>query len=196
MKFLSIGDNISGMSMTEGRDLVFSFIPKNRTPVSSYCDMPQQIVERAPDILLTGHKGALTCDTTQVDAWQSWMNRWTSLFERMTDQSVADMGMDPHWVEFYPYKVRGEAGDEVELEGRITNHEADVSCCALRFSGTKGLRLQPGETEFEVAPRSVERCRVRAIIPCSMESHSLTVVADVTWNGRRLGPIAEGVAYW
>ncbi|NKB71719.1 MAG: MBL fold metallo-hydrolase [Candidatus Latescibacteria bacterium] len=196
VKYLSIGDNISGVSLTQGRDLVHSFIPKNRTPVSSYRDMPRQIAERAPDILLTGHKGALSCKEDQVAAWQGWMDRWAELFEDIIDQPVADMGMDPHWVEFYPYKVRVQPGEEVIFEVRVTNHEKTASQCHLRFVGTVGLVLVPGEAELVVAPGEVGTCQVRASIPKSLSSHSFTVVTDVTWNERRLGPIAEGVAYW
>ena len=196
VKYLSIGDNISGVSLTQGRQLVHSFIPKNRTPVSSYREMPRQIAERAPDVLLTGHKGALPCREDQVAGWQAWMDRWAELFEGIIDQPSADMGMDPHWVEFYPYKVRVRPGDEVSFEVRVTNHEAVPGQCQLHFLGTAGLELEPGQAELEVEPGAVGSCQIRASIPAVLASHSLTVVADVTWNGRRLGPIAEGVAYW
>ena len=101
-KFLSVGDNISGMSFREQRDFIHSFIPKNRTPVSSYRDMPQQILNAEPDYLFTGHGGCISFDRAKAERWVGWMDRWTDLFTQILDQPHPNMGMDPHWVEFYP----------------------------------------------------------------------------------------------
>ena len=100
-KFLSIGDNISGLSFAGEREFIHSFIPKNRTPVSSYGDMPRQILERRPNWLLTGHGGAVECDQNRVERWQKWMDRWEELFVQIIDQPHPDMGMDPHWAAVY-----------------------------------------------------------------------------------------------
>ncbi|MCZ6676659.1 MAG: MBL fold metallo-hydrolase, partial [Candidatus Poribacteria bacterium] len=105
-KFLCIGDNISGVSFRENRDYIHSFIPKNRTPVSSYRDMPKQILDHAPDFILTGHGGGVVFEKTKAERWQAWMKRWEALFTKIIDQAHPNIGMDPHWVEFYPYKVR------------------------------------------------------------------------------------------
>jgi len=32
--------------------------------------------------------------------------------------------------------------------------------------------------------------------PAVFSTHSLPALADVTWNGRHLGEIAEAIAYW
>ena len=58
VRYLCIGDNVSGLGFREKRDFIHSFIPKNRTPVSSYTDMPRRS-SIGPDLLLTGHGGAV-----------------------------------------------------------------------------------------------------------------------------------------
>jgi hypothetical protein len=47
-----------------------------------------------------------------------------------------------------------------------------------------------------VAPGEVAKIEVVAEFPRRFTTHSLTIVADVTWAGRRLGEIAETIAYW
>ena len=195
-KFLATGDNISGLCFAEKRDYIYSFIPKNRTPVSRYRDMPRQIRDRAPDWLLTGHGGAVAHEPDKVEHWQQWMDRWEGLFTRIIDQPCADMGMDPHWVEFYPYKVRVRPGESVAFEVRVTNHEEEERTCALRFRGTGGVELEPGEKILKVGAGAVATCRVAARFPEGFTTHSLTIVADVTWEGQHLGEIAEAIAYW
>lgn len=195
-RYLSIGDNISGLCFREGRDFIHSFIPKNRTPVSSYSDMPRQIKERRPDVLLTGHGGGVDCDPDQVDRWQGWMDRWTELFTEIIDQPDADMGMDPHWVEFYPYKVRAVPGDTVDFEVRIRNHQGEARVCRLAFRSHEGVELSPAEQRLEIPGHSDASCRLTARLPRDKATHAWTVVADVTWDGRHLGEIAEAVVYW
>ena len=195
-KFLCIGDNISGLSFREERDHIHSFIPKNRTPVSSYRDMPRQILDNAPDLILTGHGGAVPFDRAKMERWQAWMNRWQGLFTQILDQPHPNMGMDPHWVEFYPYKIRIRPGETVTFEIKITNHEAETRACKLRFRSVEGVELSPNEIDLQVPGGTDTRCRIEATFPTAFTTHALPIVADVTWNGRHLGEIAEAIAYW
>lgn len=195
-RFLCIGDNISGLSFREQRDHIHSFIPKNRTPVTSYTAMPRQILERAPDILLTGHGGAVPCDRAKVARWQTWMAQWQQYFVQMLDQPHPNLGMDPHWIEFYPYKVRVQPGDVVNFQVRITNHEAKQRSGTLRFRSVAGVQVEPEEIRVEAPPSQVTMVAVTAHFPATFATHSLPVVVDVTWNGRALGEIAEAIAYW
>lgn len=195
-RFLCIGDNISGLSFREKRDHIHSFIPKNRTPVSSYRDMPRQILDQAPDFLLTGHGGAVPFDQAKAERWQAWMDRWQGLFSQILDQPHPDLGMDPHWVEFYPYKIRIRPGDSVTFTVTVANHELEARVAGLRFRSVAGVRLEPVAVELQVPARAQERCQVKATFPETFTTHSLPILADVTWNGRPLGEMAEAIAYW
>ncbi len=195
-RYLSIGDNISGISFREHRDFVHSFIPKNRTPVSSYADMPRQIVERRPDMLLTGHGGAVDCDADQIAGWQQWMDRWTELFEGIIDRPHANYGMDPQWVEFYPYKTRVHPGDELQYEVRVRNHDTEQKSGTLLLHASAGVRLSTERIDISVEAGETMAFAVTAIFPESRQSHSWTVVADVTWDGVAHGEIAEAIAWW
>lgn len=196
MKFLSIGDNISGICFAEQRDYIHSFIPKNRTPVSSYREMAQQILDLSPDMLLTGHGGAVPFDRPKVERWRDWMNEWCTLFAQVLDQPDPTLGMDPNWVEFYPYQVRIQPGERVTFRLLVTNHESGARSCAVRFRSVEGVALSPQEVVLKVAGGAKAQTEVSATFPSTFQSHSLPILADVTWNGRRLGEIAEAVAYW
>ncbi len=194
--FLAIGDNISGLSFREQRDFIFSFIPKNRTPVESYRDMPRQIFDRSPDILLTGHGGAVDFDRAKVERWAVWMDEWQGRFERVIGQTAPSMGMDRQWVEFSPYKIRVQPGQRVRFRVSVTNHERTESRCRLVFRSLTRVELEPREAEMTVGGGQVAHCEIDVRFPAVFETHSLPVLADVTWNGRHLGEIAEALAYW
>lgn len=195
-KFLSIGDDVSGLSFREQRDYIFSFIPKNRTPVSGYAEMPRQIMALSPDVLLTGHGGAVRYDPETMERWQKWMEEWQHVFTEMQAQPHPNYGMDPRWIEFYPYKVRVQPGETVNFRLLITNHEPEERACHIRFRAVEGIELVPEEMALNVPGSGKAEREVTATFPDLFETHSLTIVADVTWNGRRLGEIAEAVAYW
>jgi hypothetical protein len=195
-RYLSIGDNISGMCFREKRDFIHSFIPKNRTPVSSYSDMPRQIKERDPDVILTGHGGGVDVNPAKVANWQTWMDRWAQLFADIIDQPHPNLGMDPLWVEFYPYKVRVQPGDEVKFEVRVRNHEDEARKGSISFRGPKGVKVVPENIDVEVGAEQDESHEVVATMPKETRVHCWTIVADVTWDGAHLGEISEGIVYW
>jgi len=196
LRYLVIGDNISGLGFAEKRDFIHSFIPKNRTPVNSYTDMPRQIMEAKPDMLLTGHGGGVVCDPAQVDRWRVWMEEWQDIFTKILDQPHPNLGMDPRWVEFSPYKLRIAPGQKVDFVLRVINHEEGVRTLSARLRAADGVRLVPDQVEIKLAAGEQAQVAFVAHFPETFATHSLTIVADVTWDGRRLGEIAEAIAYW
>ena len=194
-RFMSIGDNISALSFEENRNYIYSFIPKNRAPLSSYGEMPDELLDDWPDFVLTGHGGAIPSDE-RIEQWRDWMNEWQADWMRLMGQPHPDMGMDPRWIEFCPYKVRVAPNESVTLQVKITNYHDTPSHCALQFRSLDGVTIAPVTTERNIPPRALASVDVTVTVPGSFRTHSLPVVADVTWNGRRLGPIAEAILYW
>ena len=194
-RFMVIGDDISGLSFSEHRDYIYSFIPKNRTPVSTYVDIPRRILEAAPDVLLTGHGGAAPFDE-RVEKWREWMTEWQSIFSSLTGQPEADMGVDPHWIEFLPYKIKIALGDTRELTLTVTNYSDEPTRFLIRFRSVSGVVIDPPEVQITIPEHSSTELTVTARFPESFAHHSLPILADVTRNDQRLGEIAEAIAYW
>ena len=195
-RFLAIGDAISGLSFREERDYIHSFIPKNRTPLSAYGSIPRKIAERRPDVILTGHGGGVEFEQTRIDRWTQWMDRWQSLFTGVVQAPHPDMAMDPHWIEFRPYKVRIRPGDAVDFRLYVKNHAEDEKSCRVRFRSVDGVSVDPVEKELVLGGGETKEVVVRVRFPREFSTHSLPVLADVDWDGRRLGEVAEAIAYW
>ena len=104
--------------------------------------------------------------------------------------------MDPHWVEIYPYKVRIVPGDTVTFEVKIKNHEPESRSCHIVYRSVAGVVLTPSEVHLEVPGDGRTSCKVTADFPYQFTTHALPVLADVTWNGKPLGEIAEAIGYW
>lgn len=194
-KFLCIGDNLSGLSFSEHRDYIHSFIPKNRTPVTSYRDMPAQVLDTSPDFLLTGHGGAVAYDRPTVERWQAWMDEWQAIFTDIIDQPSPSLGMDPRWVEFYPYKVRVTPGAQLSFRLKVKNHEPESRVGHVRFRSAAGVLLSPAEAALVVPGGGSAEIELQVNFPPEVTAYGWTILADVTWNGQYLGEIAEAIAY-
>jgi hypothetical protein len=72
------------------------------------------------------------------------------------------------------------------VEGRFYAHLRSV----------EGVQLQPSSVETVIAPDAHLEIEIEATFPDTFVTHSLTILADVTWNDRRLGEIAEAIAFW
>jgi len=59
-----------------------------------------------------------------------------------------------------------------------------------------GVRLSTESIDISVAAGETAAFAVTATFPKSRQSHSWTVVADVTWDGVAHGEIAEAIAWW
>jgi hypothetical protein len=106
------------------------------------------------------------------------------------------MAMDPHWIEFRPYKVRIRPGDTVDFRLYVQNHAEKERGCRVRFRSVDGVSVDPPERELFLAAGETKEVAVRAGFPQKFSTHSLPVLADVDWDGQRLGEVAEAIAYW
>jgi hypothetical protein len=99
-------------------------------------------------------------------------------------------------VEFYPYKVRIKAGETHRFRLRVVNHEGAEARFQAQLRSVEGVQVQPQRVERVIAAGAQVEIEIEATFPASFVTHSLPILADVTWNARRLGEIAEAIAYW
>ena len=131
-----------------------------------------------------------------MEEWKSWMQRWQALFTKVVGREHADVGMDPRWIEFYPYKIRVHPGEKCDFHVWVKNHEPHPSSCVLHLRSVEGVEIDPVQMELQLDAGEKTVREIHVQFPPSFQTHSLTIVADVTWNGEALGEIAEAIAYW
>jgi len=78
----------------------------------------------------------------------------------------------------------------------VKNHAAEEKTCHLRFRSVEGAVLTPQELELVLRGGEIGEVVVAVRFPTAVATHSLPVFADVDWDGRRLGEVAEAIAYW
>jgi hypothetical protein len=66
----------------------------------------------------------------------------------------------------------------------------------LLLRSVEGVEIEAAERALVLAGGQVHKITVRVRLPQTFSTHSLPIVADVTWDGQRLGEVAEAIAYW
>ena len=70
------------------------------------------------------------------------------------------------------------------------------TCYAPPHLKPSSRKIKEAERALVLAGDQVHEINVRVRMPQTFSTHSLPIVADVTWDGQRLGEVAEAIAYW
>jgi glyoxylase-like metal-dependent hydrolase (beta-lactamase superfamily II) len=98
--------------------------------------------------------------------------------------------IDENWARMYPYGQAADAGAELDLEMRITNHSTEDRVFDLNWHVPAGLRLERAERRVKIAAHGegAARARMRAVKP---GLHIPT--ADVRFGDFELRQFAEAM---
>jgi hypothetical protein len=116
----------------------------------------------------------------------------TQLFETLLP-GEANFGLEPSWVQIYPYQTLAAPGDTVHLQVRMVNFLDRAVQARVVLALPEAWISSPAILEISVPPN--ERCEVPVAVQIP-ESYRfpyprVAMAADVTFDGRKLGQIAE-----
>jgi hypothetical protein len=105
------------------------------------------------------------------------------------------VGLDPAWIELFPYQATATPGQTIDYELRVRNHRSErvaVAACAVL---PPGWRTEPGTIKLAVEAGQTGSAKFRVSVPKGWHPTQprLAIAADVKVNGRYLGQIAEAV---
>ena len=116
----------------------------------------------------------------------------TQLFERLLP-GEANFGLEPSWTQIYPYQSLAKPGDTLNLQVRMTNFlprpaEAEVSLVL-----PDEWRAVPAQASLKLPPQGRVAAEFNVNIPANyaFAYPRVAIAADVVFEGRRLGQIAE-----
>jgi glyoxylase-like metal-dependent hydrolase (beta-lactamase superfamily II) len=181
------GDNIFPLSASTP-----SLIYRNHVHKTSHQQTARIYQEYMPDILCTGHDLQREVKPRVYGAFAQKAKQMTQLFELLVP-GEANFGLEPSWVQLYPYQSLAQPGDSLELQVRMTNFldkpvEAEVSLVL-----PDGWSATPARIELNLAPLKRASAPVTVCIPEAYQFHypRVAIAADVTFDGRRLGQVTE-----
>lgn len=192
VRYALTGDNILG-SQTGPR--LGGPIYRNRYNVGSFRPTLRALAQYSPQLLLTGHSGALSVDREQLDElMQKTIELERAFKDLVVDPDEVNFALDPQFFFVRPYWAFAGAGEEVELEVQLTNHCAHPAEFDIRPNPPAGWVFKPDRITGRLAEGETARLPLRLAIAADAASARRRVATyDLTLGGRRFGQEAESL---
>lgn len=172
---------------------------RNRFELDAFARSLEVVREWSPDLLLTGHSGAIQMEPAWLDRA---LRRAKELSDVLTSlvlvPAEAGFALDPHWVRITPYQSSLKPGQALDVTVHVTNHAAGPANAKVRLISPSDWEVLPRATDIPldagqegfatfalVAPRTTPAA-ARHVVCADVELH-------VGEESRRYGPVAEAI---
>jgi glyoxylase-like metal-dependent hydrolase (beta-lactamase superfamily II) len=164
---------------------------RNKMLVDSIAVGVRRLMEFEPELLLTGHTGALRVDRKMLEDFHAWARQLEGVFKTLVAvPAEVNFALDPNFATLYPYQNRARPGDRLILELRVTNHAAQAGAARASLVAPPGWPVSPNEGTADIA--STETGTLPFVLEVPPDAQGRHVLcAELTLGERRFGQIAE-----
>lgn len=175
--------------------MTHNLIYRNDVKSGDHLKSIRNILEMAPSVIAPGHGEPFLVTEEMSLAFEARMRKQDAFFKDLIADQDTDMGLDPSWVQVYPYQAVAEPGRPLQLELRVRNHRPITFDLEIAFALPAEWRSNPEVIKLSVPANGSNRAAVEVIVPNQRNDRSkrYAIAADVIANGRYLGQIAEAV---
>ena len=153
----------------------------------------ERLVAFEPELLLTGHTGALEVSRADLDEFVAWARELELVVARLAPvPGLEDEALDPYVVRFDPYRATLSAGGTVETAVIVRNHGLDERPAVVRLRVPGGWTAEPAEVRMAVAGAGeTATARFRLTAPRDATPGRTVVTAEADLGDDWLGEAAE-----
>jgi glyoxylase-like metal-dependent hydrolase (beta-lactamase superfamily II) len=172
-----------------------NLIYRNDVTTKDYQRSISNLEHMQPEKLAPGHGEPFLLTPTMLSEFKERIARQTALIGALVADPVPEYGMDPSWVQIYPYQAIATAGERCRLELRVRNHRSRAIDVQLALCLPAGWTCEPAEVRMSMDATSSARSNVDIFVPRSpvIPWTRKAIAADVKVDGVYLGQIAEAV---
>jgi glyoxylase-like metal-dependent hydrolase (beta-lactamase superfamily II) len=169
-----------------------SLIYRNHVHKTSHQQTARLYLEYMPDILCGGHDLQRDVKPRVYETFARKAQQLTQLFETLLP-GEANFGLEPSWTQIYPYQSLASPGDVLDLQVRMTNFLDRPVAAEVSLVLPKRWEATPALARLQVPAQAREATGFQVRIPSSyvFRYPRVAIAADVTFDGRHLGQIAE-----
>lgn len=153
----------------------------------------ERLLTYEPELLLTGHTGALEVTPADLDEFVSWARALELVVARLAPvPGLEDEALDPYVARFDPYRASVAAGEAVETSVVVRNHAPDERSTRIRLRVPAGWIVEPAEVRVPVPPLGgTANARFGLTAPPDAPAGRIVITAEVDLDDVRLGEVAE-----
>jgi hypothetical protein len=153
----------------------------------------ERLIEHEPELLLTGHTGALEVTRTDLDEFVKWARDLELVFGRLTPvPGMEDEALDPYVARFDPYRASVAPGGQVETRVIVRNHAGHPRATRVRLRAPVGWQVEPLEA-LSVVPGGGGSASLTFALaaPSDARPGRVVVTADIDLGDQPRGELAE-----
>jgi glyoxylase-like metal-dependent hydrolase (beta-lactamase superfamily II) len=171
-----------------------SVVYRNRFQKDSHERAFRIYAEYHPEIICGGHEVQYNVPPEVYQTLLKKARALTQHFELLLPNDGCS-GLDPFWVQIYPYRSVAGPGDTIELSIRVSNCSGRAAQASASMVLPPSWKYEPEPIALKLDPDTGSECGVKIFVPESyrFELPRIAVAVDVELEGRYLGQIAEAV---
>jgi glyoxylase-like metal-dependent hydrolase (beta-lactamase superfamily II) len=153
----------------------------------------ERLLAFEPEILLTGHTGALEVTRADLDEFLVWARELEVVVARLTPvPGLEDEALDPYIARFDPYRASASPGSTVETHVIVRNHAPLPRTARVRLCVPRGWGVEPAEAKAVVpAAGDTATLAFTLSIPADAPPGRSVVTADIDLDDEPRGQLAE-----
>jgi glyoxylase-like metal-dependent hydrolase (beta-lactamase superfamily II) len=168
---------------------------QNRFAPGDFVESVTKIRAFEPEFILTGHFGFQRVELAFLDAALEQARTIEGIvWGLIAVPEEAGFALDPNWATIYPYQTAAAPGESIELAVRVVNHLGKAASALADLRLPAGWQSEPIANPIEIVGNGTGEVRFRVAAPTSAEvGERHVIVASVSLDERRFGPVAEGI---
>jgi glyoxylase-like metal-dependent hydrolase (beta-lactamase superfamily II) len=186
------GDNLLAGALSPLR--AAAPIYRNRMRLDSIATGVRRLMDFEPELLLTGHTGAIPVSRAMLDDFLAWARRLEGAFLRLCPvPERVNEALDPDFVVVFPYHTTAAPGTTMDLEVRFTNHGPVQEEARVELLLPPGWTAAPASAATPVDPHATVGLGFTVGVPAGAPAGRSILLAEVALGSRHLGPRAEAI---
>jgi glyoxylase-like metal-dependent hydrolase (beta-lactamase superfamily II) len=169
-------------------------IYRNRMRIDSIATGVRRLIDFEPEMLLTGHTGAIEVTPGLLDDFITWAQQIEGAFRKLcVVPELVNESLDPDFVVCFPYLQTVGAGDTFDLDVQVTNHAPEARRAEAHLVLPEGWSAKPASAVASVEPGQTKPLTFRVRTATDGPAGRRVVVADLTFGQRHYGQRAEAI---
>ena len=154
----------------------------------------ERLLAFEPEVLLTGHTGALEVSRQNLDEFLAWARELEIVVSRLTPvPGLENEALDPYLARFDPYRAGVAAGGFLRTQVLVANHAATPRPAMIRLRLPAGWSVSPREADLVVPGGATGSAEFVVGVPPGTRPGRVVITADLTLGGDPRGELAESL---
>lgn len=192
-KVMFTGDN-TWKKADEGRIRNGPLVPQNQYFLDGgFITCARQMLRHLPDIVCPAHTEEYSPSKEDLEQFLGWAREVREVMTGLIAQPDPNFGMDTRWCHFYPVRHIGVGEGEFKVGLVVRNHLFRKGAVRVELKLPEGIVCRDPVRTLALQPKTQMAAEFVLRRTAGSGRRRAVITADVTFNRRRLGEVAEMV---